>query len=413
MKIKFLFSFLLIGFLVKGQEICIDNNPLLDHLYKDTNSISAIDNFDIDANPKFLPINDKYVAQYRQRLIKSKKHLYIQLDATGRLYQATGITNEKICFTRLDSTYHIGYNGDQIVFEQNDTLFALGGEGFWRINGQLRYYSPLQNEWNIIKINKELPVHNELYHIKDGNTKIFYLQTPYEDPATGESHAKYIITLLDVSNRKNTELGELNPTLSKFFPAPFYAIRKINLPRLKGTFVSFDANNIFLFDFENNAVFRLINNNIKDVFYGKSNGTSPIQLFESGDSIYYCRSSDTTLKLYSFAISRNDFVKEQYPLFIPYNGIEKKLIVLFSILFSLVALMLVILYIRKKQSTTNQFEENIEESNSSEIEFNPIEFEILKKMVNTQNGSISFSVEDINAALRLGKKTTNAKEGKN
>ena len=255
------------------------------------------------------------------------------------------------------------------------------------------------------KINKELPVHNELYHIKDGNTKIFYLQTPYEDPATGESHAKYIITLLDVSNRKNTELGELNPTLSKFFPAPFYAIRKINLPRLKGTFVSFDANNIFLFDFENNAVFRLINNNIKDVFCGKSNGTSPIQLFESGDSIYYCRSSDTTLKLYSFAISRNDFVKEQYPLFIPYNGIEKKLIVLFSILFSLVALMLVILYIRKKQSTTNQFEENIEESNSSEIEFNPIEFEILKKMVNTQNGSISFSVEDINAALRLGKKT--------
>ena len=151
MKIKFLFSFLLIGFLVKGQEICIDNNPLLDHLYKDTNSISAIDNFDIDANPKFLPINDKYVAQYRQRLIKSKKHLYIQLDATGRVYQATGITNEKICFTRLDSTYHIGYNQDQIVFEQNDTLFALGGEGFWRINGQLRYYSPLQNEWNIIK----------------------------------------------------------------------------------------------------------------------------------------------------------------------------------------------------------------------------------------------------------------------
>ena len=69
------------------------------------------------------------------------------------------------------------------------------------------------------------------------------------------------------------------------------------------------------------------------------------------------------------------------------------------------ALILVILYIRKKQSTTNLFEENIQESNSSEIEFNPIEFELLKKMVTAQNGSKSFSAEDINAALGLGKKT--------
>ena len=413
MKIRLLFCLLLIGFLAEGQEICIDNNPLLDHLYKDTNNISAIDNFDIDANPKFLPINDKHVAQYRQRLIKSKKHLYIQLDATGRVYQATGITTDKICFTRIDSTYHFGYNGDQIVFEQNDTLFAFGGQGFWRINGQLRYFSVIQNEWNILKINKELPALNELYHMKDGNTKIYYLQTSYTNPATGEIHSKYIVTLMDVLNRKNTELGELNPILIKNFSYPNLEKRSFNSPKLNGTFVTLNGNNIFLFDFENNAVFRLINNNIKDVFYGKSDGTSPVQLFESGDSIYYCRSRDTTLKLYSFAISRNDFVKEQYPLFIPYNGIEKKLIVLFSILFSLVALMLVILYIRKKRSTTNQFEENIEESNSSEIEFNPIEFELLKKMVTAQNGSISFSVEDINAALRLGKKTTNAKEGKN
>jgi hypothetical protein len=70
-----------------------------------------------------------------------------------------------------------------------------------------------------------------------------------------------------------------------------------------------------------------------------------------------------------------------------------------------VALILVILYIRKKRSTTNQFKENIEKNNSSEIEFNPIEFELLKKMINAQNGSKSFSVEDINTALGIGKKT--------
>ena len=281
----------------------------------------------------------------------------------------------------------------------------MGGEGFWRINGQLRYYSLVQNEWNIIKINKELPVHNVLYHMKDGNTKIFYLQTAYEDPATGEAHSKYIITLLDVLNRKNTELGELNPILIKHFSYPRLDMRLINSPKLNGTFVSSNANDIFLFDFENNAVFRLINKNIKDIFYGKSDGTGPLQLFESGDSIYYCRSSDTTLKLYSFPISRKDFAKEQYPLFIPYNRIEKKLILLFSILFSLVALILAILYIRKKRSATNQFKENIEEINSSDIEFNQIETELLKKMFSEQSESKAISVEEINAALGLSKKT--------
>jgi hypothetical protein len=131
--------------------------------------------------------------------------------------------------------------------------------GLWRTNGQLRYYSPLQNEWNILKINKEIPVHNELYHLKDGNNKIYYLQTAYEDPATGEVHSRYIITLLDVLSRKNNELGGLNPRFSKFFIDLFKTIRIINIHSLNGTFVAINPSNIFLFDFENNAVFKLKN----------------------------------------------------------------------------------------------------------------------------------------------------------
>ena len=241
--------------------------------------------------------------------------------------------------------------------------------------------------------------------MKDGNKKIYYLQTAFEDPATGESYTKYIITLLDVPNRKNTELGDLNPLLSKFFPDPNHIRRIINSPRLNGTFVAFNPDNIFLLDFENNAVFRLINKNIKDVFFGKSDGSGAVQLFESGDSIYYCKSTDTTLQLYSFSISRKDFVREQYPLFIPYNGINEKLLMLIPIFFIIVSVMLIILYIRKKRYASNHFNENKEEVNYSEIEFNPLEFELIKKMANAQGELKSFSVEDINAALGLSRKT--------
>jgi len=70
-----------------------------------------------------------------------------------------------------------------------------------------------------------------------------------------------------------------------------------------------------------------------------------------------------------------------------------------------VALILAILYIRKKRSATNQFKENIEEINSSDIEFNQIETELLKKMFSEQSESKALSVEEINSALGLSKKT--------
>lgn len=405
MGVRIVFLLFLLPVIVVGQEICIDNNPVLDRLYKDTNSISTIENFDIDANPRYLPISEKYIKGYRQRLIKSKKHLYIQIDATGRVYKATSLTAEKICFTRIDSTYFIGYNGDQIVFEQNDTLFALGGEGFWRKNGQLRYYSPIQNEWNILKINKELPVQNMLYHMKDGNTKIYYLQTAFVDQATGEVHSKYIITLMDVLNRKNTELGEFNPILSKFLLARFYERRTINAPKLNGTLVAFHPDNIYLFDFENNAVFRLINKQIKDVFFGNSNGIVPLQLFESGDSIFYCNSNDTTLQLHSFPISKNDFVRESYPLYIKTNKIKDKILLLIPIFLTLLAFVLAKLYARKKRYASNHFNENVTEKYSPDVEFNQIEIELIKKLTSEQVESITLSVEEINAVLGLSKKS--------
>ena len=143
----------LLPFIGLGQEICIDNNPLFERLYTDTNSISAIDNHEVKVQLKFLKFNDKQIASYTQRLIKSKNKLYIVIDGTGRVYQATSSSKEKICFTRIDSTYFIGYNGNAIIFEQNDTLFSFGGGGFWRTNGQLRYFSKQNHEWNIFKIN--------------------------------------------------------------------------------------------------------------------------------------------------------------------------------------------------------------------------------------------------------------------
>lgn len=405
LRTKLALFFLVLFRLGHGQnEICIKNNQLLNFLYNDTNAISAIDNFTPVYEFKFFKLSEKFVGGSRQRLIKSKNKLYVVLDGTGRVYEATNATNEEICFTRIDSTFFSGYNGNAIIFEKSDTIFSFGGDGFWRINGQLRFYSKLNHEWNLIQLNKEIPALNHLYYLKANNSKLYYLQLPFIDQATGFKHEKYIITSLDIEKREHTELGELNPTIASKYPDPFKLARVISSPSLQGSFVAYNLNNLFLFDFEKNEVFRLVNQKAKDAFFGNSNAIQPVYTFEKGGHIYYCMSNDSTYQLYSLPISRNDFVKEPYPLYIPFKPIYKTLWFMLTTGMIIIVLIVGIAYFRKKKyGSIKESHEVLNEDGPSEINFSPLEQEMVFKM--TENGSKALTVEEINMMLGLSKKT--------
>ncbi len=54
-------------------------------------------------------------------------------------------------FDRDDSTDHRGYNFDAIQWWRNDTLFSLGGYGFWHTQSILSYYSENTKEWHVLQ----------------------------------------------------------------------------------------------------------------------------------------------------------------------------------------------------------------------------------------------------------------------
>ncbi|MDA8994833.1 hypothetical protein N9H17_05715 [Schleiferiaceae bacterium] len=54
--------------------------------------------------------------------------------------------------SRVDETYHHGYNYDAYSFVRADTLFSYGGYGFWMRNSLLTFYSNLRKEWSLYSV---------------------------------------------------------------------------------------------------------------------------------------------------------------------------------------------------------------------------------------------------------------------
>lgn len=102
--------------------------------------------------------------------------LVLNLEGTGKLFEIKPKSN----LTRLDSSCFEGYNFGSFNFVYNDTIFSLGGYGFWQFNGTLRYFDQKTNEWSVLPSNKSIPIKlrlcsNIYYDTEDKKIYLMYL----------------------------------------------------------------------------------------------------------------------------------------------------------------------------------------------------------------------------------------------
>jgi hypothetical protein len=185
---------------------------------------------------KFVPESERPFNEQPQYLLKNKHGLYVFLNGTGRLYEVVPGA-ERIDYVRVDSTRHFGYNIGSFPFVFRDTLYNLGGYGLWRINGQLRAYVPKTEQWDIVKLNREIPLmygwENTLlwYDLNGGRVFIGFETARDEavrDTALSETHFTYRVSCLDLLTKNWKELGtlssyikELVPTLANITSSPW------------------------------------------------------------------------------------------------------------------------------------------------------------------------------------------------
>ena len=405
MRLIFLLLFSFSVHNIKGQDIFIKDNQLLEFLYKLKEPITSITNRN-NKNP-LIQIDDKHLHDYTQIILKSNKGLFILVEGTGRVYKATDLTDGVIHFQRVDSTHFYGYNAACIFFSSKDTLYSLGGGGFWERNGQLRYFSEIYKEWEIKKLNKKIAASNILFFIDTSKETVYYLQTPFTDHGSDLIQNKFIITNLNVIKKENSELGILSKQLRAYF-SDNYSSNFINVPFLNGTLVNFKSQHQYLISYDKNEVYRLVNQEKGDLLLGSSNKMDAINTFSLNNRIYFTKSNDSTYKLYSFPISMKDFVKEPYPLYEPFED-ESKTTYLYIGGLCIVLIGGSVFFVKKrKQKTTSTSIEpttTVFKKEDNGIDFNPLELELITKMIEQSARGNHFSVEDINTSLGLNRKT--------
>src|SRR5690606_23459997 len=150
-------------------------SPLF-HLFNYPGDVAAI-SWD---NEKYLEPDDANLKESSQSLIRNKNGLFVALPGTGRLYK-TLKENDRVVFQRLDSTVHTGDNFDSFIFSFRDTIYSLGGYGNWKVKGILRFYVEQKHEWEIMRLNQEIPIRAEYLHdliwYDQKNGKIYFCIT--------------------------------------------------------------------------------------------------------------------------------------------------------------------------------------------------------------------------------------------
>lgn len=341
---------------------------------------------------------------YGHSLLKTKDRFFIRVEGTGRIYEVTGKRSDSLTICRIDSTIFFGYNGGAMGFAYNDTLYSFGGNGYWRVNGQLRFFSEKNREWEIHPVNEEVPAVNDCYFIDEKRNKLFYLQVPYEDPVTAKRINVHNVYQLDIPNKKNTLLGKLHPELMKHYPyTTEYLTVKIH--SLNMQLLAIGGDKIYLLDFINNEVYFLSNSAIQKTVYGNSTGAYQDILFENNGLLYFSRSNDPTHQLDSIPISLKDFKKVGYRIYTPVSKLGN---IYYLIIPGVVVLVLIaVIYSRRKSKEGKRIkiEQQFAMSDASDAIFKPMELELIQKIYAVSQLGKSYSVEDVNTALGLGKKS--------
>jgi hypothetical protein len=173
---------------------------------------------------KIIDFKNSNFRNYGQVLLVRKGELYIYISATGMLYKCAGnVGMDSLRFDRIDKTEHYGYNINAKAFLHKDRFYNIGGYGFWRWNGQLRYFDERHADWKIERLNREIPVVLDppgflQWKSRKGNQLISlgYISATQTEKVPESQRVKSIdsVTSLDLDKADWTVLGKLNPDLS-------------------------------------------------------------------------------------------------------------------------------------------------------------------------------------------------------
>lgn len=383
------------------------NSPV-SHLYNCGNNVAAI-TWD---GEKYIEPDDSVFKNFPQQLVCNKKGLFLALNGSGRLYKAISRTSI-IDFQRLDSTIYFGDNFNSFIFSFRDTIYSLGGYGYWTTKGFLRYYVDRRNEWEVVRLNREIPIQtghkNDLLWYDQQNGILYFVVIKETNSTTTESTFKFLnsVFALDLARKEWKLLG----TLSAYLKNNLTGISNI-VSSPFGQFAALKNENFFL-DFSQNRIYRLSIAKQRELEMLPTN-TGELHVNYFIDSTFYTWLSSKKL-VDSMIFSKSDLVITSEKIYTPGTSTNSELTYksankssLWLIILSTAILAALVGYYlarpRNKKTVVHNGHQMTNGSNPA-ISFTSLELEIIICILNNSSKGNYTSIEEVNKALGVSKKT--------
>lgn len=261
-------------FFNKQKIVCIDT--VRNYLYEIDLTNSTFTRFDSKGNNlintlkfKELKIIDIPAAIENNYFPLSPDVFLITIAGTGQVYI---FDVKRKLLERIDKTFYRGNNFGAIQFSRKDTIFSVGGKGFWRVHNIPVYFNKKLKEWDYyIQINENGPkgITVEMGGYDTTKDCIYSLETPPLYAVKNDTQ-NYFYTF-DFKNSTWEETGIVdfnNPNLKNFtklqgkWVAPFFFSDELG----HGEFIDPTANKIYRYRGLNRSFFLLTK-----YFFVKSN----------------------------------------------------------------------------------------------------------------------------------------------
>ena len=239
-------------------------------------------------------------------IIKKGNDVYIQPLGTGRLYKAFNKYG-KIGIERIDQTVHSGVS----FYAQNlfvkDTLFQIGGLGFWQIRGLITYYSTKTKQWELVQTNRAVQTYfddqkDAVIHYDDQRVdpKLYVSNSYYYPnyPSSFETASTDSCYVYDFNSKTWNALGKITPAYKRVFDLKHTHEMDLHINKL----LIFQTQLEFYWaDFEQNKVGTFNsaeNNRLRELWLSTyNNDKSGLQTgfqFNLGEDVYFMKLNDET-----------------------------------------------------------------------------------------------------------------------
>ncbi|MDX2049022.1 MAG: hypothetical protein SFU87_19705 [Chitinophagaceae bacterium] len=385
--------------------------PLLHNLLQDNKPVAYIRP---EGSRYFEPgdLKDKPPGNFLQCLIKNSDGLFIYLDGSGRLYKALQ-DKKTVRFRRIDSTIYFGHNFDAFTFSYRDTIYSLGGYGFWETNGLLRYYADQKREWEVIRLNMEIPLRVgnsfDLIWFDQAQGNIYFGFTRHDNiftksDSTSATPYSYDVVVLDMKIKEWRRMGILSSFLRQNIPG----IKNMTSSPF-GQMIALGNSYLFL-NYKENKIFQLKSGK-KELLDRSPILTFPNCTFYFKDSTLYFGTSEKGL-LDSVSISINDISSVEENIFtdkismVP--GTKKNTTLLLLYLLPLLLAFIAFMYWKSKKSNKLKVADNsANEGQNKNVKFNSLtekEADLIKFIVENSKKQLPTTIDEINKLLGVANK---------